>query len=226
MSLATAQFVMVLDQSAMNVSISELVADFDTTVTVIQAVITLYCLVMAMFMLTGGKIGDMIGRSRGVRGRAGHLRLRIGGDGGGADGGHPRLGVVGARGPRRRARASGDGGADRGELRGRRAKGGVRGDRRGRRGGDRGRPDRRRLGDDRAVVAHRVRRRGRARGIHPRDDALHRRRARSGREASWTGWARRCRRAASASSCSGCSSRARGAGCSPRIRRLSRSACR
>lgn len=63
-ALATAQFVMVLDQSVMNVSISTLVADFDTTVTVIQSVITLYCLVMAMFMLTGGKIGDIIGRRR------------------------------------------------------------------------------------------------------------------------------------------------------------------
>ena len=63
-ALAIAQFVMVLDQSAMNVSISALVADFDTTVTTIQAVITLYCLVMAMFMLTGGKIGDIIGRRR------------------------------------------------------------------------------------------------------------------------------------------------------------------
>ncbi len=63
-ALATAQFVMVLDQSVMNVSISKLVDDFDTTVTTIQAVITLYCLVMAMFMLTGGKIGDIIGRRR------------------------------------------------------------------------------------------------------------------------------------------------------------------
>ncbi len=63
-ALATAQFVMVLDQSVMNVSISTLVADFDTSVTTIQAVITLYCLVMAMFMLTGAKIGDIIGRRR------------------------------------------------------------------------------------------------------------------------------------------------------------------
>ncbi|MCB0952025.1 MAG: MFS transporter [Microthrixaceae bacterium] len=55
---------MVLDQSVMNVSISQLVEDFDTTVTTIQAVITLYCLVMAMLMLTGGKIGDIIGRRR------------------------------------------------------------------------------------------------------------------------------------------------------------------
>ncbi|WP_206053978.1 MFS transporter [Nocardioides iriomotensis] len=64
MALAIAQFVMVLDQSAMNVSISALVADFDTTVTTIQAVITFYCLVMAMFMLTGGKVGDIIGRRK------------------------------------------------------------------------------------------------------------------------------------------------------------------
>ena len=64
-ALATAQFVMVLDQSVMNVSISTLVADFDTTVTTIQAVITLYCLVMAMFMMTGAKVGDIIGRRRG-----------------------------------------------------------------------------------------------------------------------------------------------------------------
>ena len=63
-ALATAQFVMVLDQSVMNVSISQLVDDFDTTVSTIQGVITLYCLVMAMFMLTGGKIGDIIGRRR------------------------------------------------------------------------------------------------------------------------------------------------------------------
>ncbi|MCB0954309.1 MAG: MFS transporter, partial [Microthrixaceae bacterium] len=55
---------MVLDQSVMNVSISQLVEDFDTTVTTIQGVITLYCLVMAMLMLTGGKIGDIIGRRR------------------------------------------------------------------------------------------------------------------------------------------------------------------
>ena len=63
-ALATAQFLMVLDQSVMNVSISALVQDFHTTVTTIQAVITLYCLVMAMLILTGAKIGDMIGRRR------------------------------------------------------------------------------------------------------------------------------------------------------------------
>ncbi|MEX2108766.1 MAG: MFS transporter [Solirubrobacterales bacterium] len=62
--LATAQFLMVLDQAVMNVSISQLVKDFDTTVTTIQIVIALYALVMAGLMLTGGKLGDLWGRRR------------------------------------------------------------------------------------------------------------------------------------------------------------------
>jgi len=62
--LATAQFLMVLDQAVMNVSISQLVADFDTTVTTIQIVIAFYALVMAGLMLTGGKLGDIWGRRR------------------------------------------------------------------------------------------------------------------------------------------------------------------
>jgi EmrB/QacA subfamily drug resistance transporter len=62
--LGAAQFLMVLDQAVMNVAISQLVADFDTTVTTIQTVIALYALVMAGLMLTGGKIGDLIGRRR------------------------------------------------------------------------------------------------------------------------------------------------------------------
>ncbi|HEX5940540.1 MAG TPA: MFS transporter, partial [Dehalococcoidia bacterium] len=53
--LGAAQFLMVLDQAVMNVSITQLVADFDTTVTVIQMVITFYALVMAALMMTGGK---------------------------------------------------------------------------------------------------------------------------------------------------------------------------
>ena len=62
--LSLAQFLMVLDQAVMNVAISQLVEDFDTTVTTIQGVITLYALVMATLMITGGKVGDMIGRRR------------------------------------------------------------------------------------------------------------------------------------------------------------------
>jgi MFS family permease len=62
--LGAAQFLMVLDQAVMNVAISQLVEDFDTTVTTIQMVIALYALVMAGLMLTGGKLGDIIGRRR------------------------------------------------------------------------------------------------------------------------------------------------------------------
>src|SRR5215213_4699753 len=65
--LASAQFLMVLDQAVMNVAISQLVEDFDTTVTTIQSVIALYALVMAGLMLTGGKLGDIFGRRRAFR---------------------------------------------------------------------------------------------------------------------------------------------------------------
>ncbi|AYL38593.1 MFS transporter [Streptomyces fungicidicus] len=62
--LGAAQFLMVLDTSVMNVSVSRLVDDFDTEVTAIQAVITLYALVMAAFMIIGGRLGDILGRRR------------------------------------------------------------------------------------------------------------------------------------------------------------------
>ena len=62
--LATAQFIMVLDSSVMSVSISQLVEEFDTSVSTIQLAITLYALVMAALMLTGGKLGDLFGRLR------------------------------------------------------------------------------------------------------------------------------------------------------------------
>ena len=54
--LSAAQFLMVLDQAVMNVSISQLEEDFDTDVTTIQGVITLYSLVMASLMILGGKL--------------------------------------------------------------------------------------------------------------------------------------------------------------------------
>ncbi len=62
--LGTAQFIMVLDTTVMNVSISEVVSDLDTTVPAVQLAITAYALVMAAFMLTGAKLGDMYGRRR------------------------------------------------------------------------------------------------------------------------------------------------------------------
>jgi MFS family permease len=62
--LGTAQFVMVLDTTVMNVSITQVVDDLDTTVPAVQLAITAYALVMAAFMLTGAKLGDMQGRRR------------------------------------------------------------------------------------------------------------------------------------------------------------------
>jgi MFS family permease len=61
---ASAQFVMVLDSSVMNVSISQIVADLDTTIQGVQLAITAYTLVMASFMLAGAKLGDILGRDR------------------------------------------------------------------------------------------------------------------------------------------------------------------
>src|SRR5436309_3817345 len=64
MILASAQFLMVLDSSVMNVSISQIVKDLDTTIQGVQLAITAYTLVMAAFMLVGAKLGDIFGRDR------------------------------------------------------------------------------------------------------------------------------------------------------------------
>jgi MFS family permease len=62
--LASGQFVMTLDSSVMNVSITQIVADLNTSIQGVQAAITLYTLVMAAFMLAGAKLGDILGRNR------------------------------------------------------------------------------------------------------------------------------------------------------------------
>lgn len=62
--LSAAQFIMVLDTTVMNVSVSNVVVDLDTTLTRVQLAITLYTLVMGSFMLFGGRLGDMFGRRR------------------------------------------------------------------------------------------------------------------------------------------------------------------
>ena len=66
MTLASAQFLMTLHSSVMNVSIATVAKDVGTTVTGIQLAITLYTLVMATFMITGGKVGQLLGRKRAV----------------------------------------------------------------------------------------------------------------------------------------------------------------
>ena len=64
LALCAGQFLMALDSSVMNVSIATVADDLGTTVTGIQTAIVLYTLVMAMLMVTGGKIGSIIGRKR------------------------------------------------------------------------------------------------------------------------------------------------------------------
>jgi EmrB/QacA subfamily drug resistance transporter len=62
--LAMAMFVLVVDTSLMNVSISRVVEDLDTTVSGVQGAIALEALVSAAFILIGSKVGDLIGRKR------------------------------------------------------------------------------------------------------------------------------------------------------------------
>jgi MFS transporter len=64
LTLCAGQFLMALDSSVMNVSIATVADDLGTSITGIQSAIVLYTLVMAMLMVTGGKIGSMIGRRR------------------------------------------------------------------------------------------------------------------------------------------------------------------
>jgi len=58
LTLASAQFLMTLDSSVMNVSIATVAEDVGTDITGIQGAITAYTLVMAALMLTGAKVGN------------------------------------------------------------------------------------------------------------------------------------------------------------------------
>ncbi|MGE5602373.1 MAG: MFS transporter [Nitrososphaerales archaeon] len=62
--LAMAMFVLVVDTSMMNVSISAIVDDVGITVSQVQSAIALEALVSAAFILIGSKVGDLIGRKR------------------------------------------------------------------------------------------------------------------------------------------------------------------
>ncbi len=62
--LAMAMFVLVVDTSLMNVSISAVVRDLDTTVSGVQSAIALEALVSAAFILISSKVGDLLGRKR------------------------------------------------------------------------------------------------------------------------------------------------------------------
>ncbi|MCU1372573.1 MAG: transporter [Ilumatobacteraceae bacterium] len=88
-TLATAQFLMTLDSSVMNVSMATVADDLGTTITGIQTAITLYTLVMATLMITGGKIGTIIGRRKAFA-----IGCVIYGSGSFVTGASPTLGVM------------------------------------------------------------------------------------------------------------------------------------
>ena len=62
--LALAMFVLVVDTSLMNVSLSAVVKDLNTTVSTVQSAIALEALVSAAFILISSKLGDIIGRKK------------------------------------------------------------------------------------------------------------------------------------------------------------------
>ena len=159
--LAMAMFVLVVDTSLMNVSISAVVDDLDTTVSGVQSAIALEALVSAAFILIGSKVGDLIGRKRAYV--LGLLAYAIG-----------ALAMALAQsltrdhhllGDRRRAgrvaAAAGDAVADPRQLRGRGAEEGLRAGRRGGRDRRGGRAAARRVHHHLPVVADRVPARGR-----------------------------------------------------------------
>ena len=62
--LALAQFICSFAGSNMNVMITDISSDLDTTVGGVQTVITLFLLIMAIFMIPGSKLSDRWGRKR------------------------------------------------------------------------------------------------------------------------------------------------------------------
>ena len=62
--LAMAMFVLVIDTSLMNVSISAVIRDLHTTASGVQSAIALEALISAAFILTNSKTGDLMGRKR------------------------------------------------------------------------------------------------------------------------------------------------------------------
>ena len=61
-ALCMAQFINAYDTTAMNVAVTSVVKSLGTTVSGVQSALVLYSLVMASFMLIGGKLGDAWGR--------------------------------------------------------------------------------------------------------------------------------------------------------------------
>ena len=117
LTLASAQFLMTLDSSVMNVSMATVANDVGTTITGIQTAITLYTLVMATLMITGGKIGTLIGRRRAFAIGCVDLRPRLVRHRPRAEPDRPDHRLVVPRGHRRRADHARDRRAGRRQLR-------------------------------------------------------------------------------------------------------------
>ena len=209
--LAMAMFVLVVDTSLMNVSISAVVHDLDTTASGVQSAIALEALVSAAFILIGSKIGDLIGRKRayilGLLGYAvGALSMTL------SQSLLPIVifwAIIGGLGASLLLPAMQS--LIHGNFEGADAAAGLRARRR--RGGDRrrGRAAARRLHHDVPLVARRVRRRGRDHRDRARRKQARPRRAVHGRPSESTSSARSSPRSAWAASCSGSSSGRRAA---------------
>ncbi len=87
--LCMAVFINAYDTTSMNVALSNIVHDLHTTVTGVQGAITAYALVMAAFMITGAKLGDIIGRRRAFT-----LGIAMYGAGAGITAISPNLGIM------------------------------------------------------------------------------------------------------------------------------------
>jgi hypothetical protein len=98
LTLASAQFLMTLDSSVMNVSIATVAEDLGTTVTGIQTAITLYALVMALLMITRRQGRPDPGPQARLRHRVHHPRLRVVHHRAGTESGRADAGMVGAGG--------------------------------------------------------------------------------------------------------------------------------
>ena len=62
--VACASFIITLDSTFMNVSISQVVADLNTDVSTIQMIMSFYTLITAAFMLLSAKLQDIVGKKK------------------------------------------------------------------------------------------------------------------------------------------------------------------
>ena len=75
-AVSLSSFIISLDSTFMNVAISNLVVDFNTTLSTVQLIIAVYALTMASLMLVGAKLQEVMGRKLWV-GRIHSLQVRL-----------------------------------------------------------------------------------------------------------------------------------------------------